>query len=548
MSQVFSPYDETAEAPLMPADTTQAEVFRVLRDPAAWPGHPDRVEVIETHGAVVFMAGETALKVKRAVKLAYLDFSTLDARRRYCEREIEINRPHAPEIYRDVISITRKADGQLVNGGAGEPIEWAVRMRRFAQDDLLSHRAEHHEIDANMARNLAQMVVAMHRAAPLRPDATDATEKIITSVLGALSVTADPRILSAVTDLERSLMAALARSAAIRLRRAHHGYLRRCHGDLHLRNIVLWQGRPVPFDAIEFDEDLATVDTLYDLAFLLMDLERRGARSAANLVLDRYLWQTGDPIDLEGLAALPVFLGLRAAIRAMVALDRVQLGAARGSDPIPHILDTLALAQRLSTPPPARLVAIGGFSGTGKTTLAAALAPTFGAALGALHVRTDLERKWLAGVGELDRLPEAAYTPDAAAAVYARVTDRARLALMAGHSVIVDGVFARSNERSALAQLAEDAGVVFQGLWLDATPDVLRSRVSTRTSDASDATSAVVDTQLSVDTGPIDWTRIDSCAAPATVRGAAIDALTRASQASKPTDGPATRGSAPDRQ
>lgn len=491
-------------------DTEQASVFAALRDPAFWPGSPDRVDVIETHAAVVFMARETALKVKRAVRLSYLDFTALEARRRVIERELEVNKPAAPELYVDTVAITREPDGRLAIGGGGHAVEWALRMRRFPQEDLLSHHADARGIDGHLVRALSAMVVACHRRADTRTGAPDPVPGIARSVLGSLNAAADPRVRSAMAGLEPSVRAALEASHAVRARRTKGGYIRRCHGDLHLGNIVLWKGQPLPFDAIEFDEGLATIDTLYDLAFLLMDLERRGQRQAANLVLERYLWETGGLLDLDGLAALPLFLGLRALIRAMVALDRLSVGATNGPDPIAHVLETLALAGRLLSPPAPKLLAIGGLSGTGKSTLAAALAPTFGAAPGALHLRTDLERKWLAGVGEFDRLPDAAYTSEAARLVYDRVSERARHALRAGHSVIVDGVFARSDERCAMARLARESGAGFHGLWLAAVPETLRARVEARQGDASDATAAVVDRQLSRDLGPIGWDQIAS--------------------------------------
>ena len=242
-------------------------------------------------------------------------------------------------------------------------------------------------------------------------------------------------------DVDRFARAAqlqLARAAAILDERARSGCVRRCHGDLHLGNIVLWGGRPLLFDAIEFDEAIATVDTLYDLAFLLMDLDRHRQRTAANVVLNRYLWRDGADLSLRGLQALPLFLGCRAGIRAMVTADR----AAQEQDTAAAQADRetargyLRAALEYLQPAPPRLVAIGGLSGTGKTTLAAALAPELGSAPGAVHVRSDLERKALFGVEETVRLPAQSYTAQASAEVYAIVLRKARLALAAGQSVV----------------------------------------------------------------------------------------------------------------
>jgi uncharacterized protein len=502
----------------------QADVIAFLRT-GDWAIPAGGVEVIETHGALVFMAGETALKIKRAVLLPYLDFSTLELRRLVCERELAINRPLAPQIYLDVVPITRDEHDRLAVSGTGVPIEWAVRMVRFDQGSLLSHIAKTDGISRALAIALADMAFHYHRAATQSLQPADRVAETARDVMTALKRNADPKIAEAVRMVDAELTPALARCAAIRVRRASEGYVRRCHGDLHLGNIVLLDGKPVPFDAIEFDESLATIDTLYDLAFLLMDLERNGARVAANVVLNRYLWQRGDALDLEGLAALPAYLGLRAAIRSMAALDRTRGSTELGADTTAHVLNTLNLARGFLRQQPARLVGVGGLSGTGKSALAAAIAPFLGASPGAFHLRTDVERKRMAGIGEFDRLPPKAYTKAASTGVYRRVIESASLALGAGHSVIVDAVFADPGERASIEALATRTGVAFQGLWLEAPAHILRTRVEGRSGDASDATAAVVDEQLRYETGPISWTRIDASGTPQVVQTAGMTSL-----------------------
>jgi aminoglycoside phosphotransferase family enzyme/predicted kinase len=497
-------------------DTAQAEVIAFLRRPASHGGDVARVDVIETHGALVFLAGDTALKIKRAVRLAYLDFSTLARREAVCRREIEINRPNAPAIYRDVVAITREADGRLAIGGDGEPVEWAVRMARFDQGALLSDIAERTGIDDALAAALAQMMLAAHHAAERRslPDAAAHVQAIIDGVDRSFAA-AEGGIAQLPALHGRFLDGAgrqLRRVAALLQARAAAGLVRRCHGDAHLGNIVLSNGAPQLFDAIEFDESLATIDVLYDLAFLLMDLDRRGEGRAAHIVLDRYLADTGQATDLQGLTALPLFLGLRAAIRAMVAFDRARVATQRQAETIRHGLDTLARAIAYLAPPPPRLIAVGGFSGTGKTTLARALAPLLRPVPGALHLRSDVVRKQRAGVAELQQLPASAYTAPASDAVYGALLERARVTLAAGHSVVVDAVFSQAEWRSAFERLAADLGVAFDGLWLEAGGDVMKQRVAARSRDASDATPDVVDRQLAVDPGPIAWHRIAASA------------------------------------
>ena len=506
-------------------DVVQSQVIAFLRDPSSWPGRPSQVDVIETHGALVFLGGDSVLKVKRAVRLPYFDFSTLAARHHFSMREFEINRAHAPGLYSGVVAITRETGGQLAVGGQGTPVEWAVHMHRFSQDQLLSRIVKGQGIADTMAIALADAIVAYHASTRLSFEAKDPVEGVAQSIFTALSHHADGRLVEAADRFRSKLQTQLSRSAGIRRERAEAGCLRRCHGDLHLNNIVLWQGTSVPFDAIEFDEGLATIDTLYDLAFLLMDLGRNGARGTANLVLNRYLWRTSEAIDLRGLAALPLYLGLRAGVRAMVAIDRARLVAEPDPGATEHVLTTLALADRCLDPPPARLVAVGGLSGTGKTVLSAALAPRLGAVPGALHLRTDLERKRLAGVGELQRLPVSFYSDETSQVVYQTLISRARIALCAGHSVVLDGVYARPSERSAVQSLADELGISLQGFWLEGHPAVLKSRVASRSGDASDATPDVVDSQARFDPGPITWQRIDAIRPKADVLDDAITGL-----------------------
>ena len=262
---------------------------------------------------------------------------------------------------------------------------------------------------------------------------------------------------------------------------------------MHLRNIVLEGGVPVLFDAIEFDDGLATIDILYDLAFILMDFWQRGLRAHANLLFNRYLWRAPElEQELEGLAALPLFLALRAAIRALVT---AALGDLDGGDHGAEARQFFQAAEDFLRPQPAGLVAIGGFSGSGKSTLAAALAGDLGRAPGAVHLRSDIERKRVFGVDEFEPLPQDAYKPEAHAQVYARLLHLSETALRAGQSVIVDAVQAKPDERAALAALATRLGVPFTGLWLEAPVETLVRRVAARRGDASDARESVVRAQ-----------------------------------------------------
>jgi aminoglycoside phosphotransferase family enzyme/predicted kinase len=514
-----------AASPSSPAPG-EAEITAFLADRASYPSKPERVDVIETHAARVFLAGAEAIKVKKHVRLPYLDFSTLEQRRTACTRELELNRPGAPEIYLGLVRITREADGGLAFDGAGAAVEFAIRMRRFEQTDLLSYVAKTGRIDRAMAKAIADVVADTHEVAPITVDGNgvDRFATIITDVATACAASGDAAI-----GADRALFVSGATAHLDRVRdliaeRARQGFRRRCHGDLHLANLVLWRGKPMPFDALEFDEALATIDVLYDLAFLLMDLERQGLRGPANDVLNRYLWRT-DTRNLSGLAALPRFLALRAGDRAMVHLHRI----AGAATPLPDVLQDargyLAAAVAHLTPARPCLVAVGGLSGSGKSTLAAALAPTIGTSPGAVHLRSDLERKRLFGAGETERLPEAAYAHHVTERVYATLNEMAASVLAGGYSVVVDAVHAAPAERDAVERVARLANVPFVGIWLDAPGATLVQRVDARRDDASDATGDVVARQLGYDLGTISWHRVDASGAFRETRAKVADLI-----------------------
>ena len=489
----------------------QREAIEFLGRPESYG--VERVERLETHGNLVFLAGADAYKIKRAVRFEYMDFSTLEKRRAACHREIEVNRRWAPDLYLGCVAITRRPDGALALDGAGEVVEWGVHMRRFEQSDLLSTRAERNQLDRPLAMRLAYAVFASHKMAERTSPLSGVApyRDLVGSICHGLAAADvfDERI----GRLAERLRLQVDRAAAILDTRAANGFVRRCHGDLHLANIVLYHGKPTLYDAIEFDEAMATIDTLYDLAFLLMDLDFQGQRPAANVVLNRYLYCSGEDLDLKGLAALPLFLALRAAIRALVTCDRAAQEGVQGRDrDLERARRYLSAAGNYARPTAPKLVVVGGLSGTGKTTLAAALAPWLGAAPGAVHLRSDVERKVLAGVGEFERLLVTAYTPEARQRVYTSLHEKAASALHAQHSVIIDAVYDNEGHRREIEILADSLQTPLLGLWLRADAATLMARVAARHNDASDATPEVVQRQLSEDVGALSaqWVPLDA--------------------------------------
>ena len=493
---------------------SQAEVFAFLADPATHECHKIRsktVQRIDTHAASVFLAGNRALKVKRAVRFPFLDYSTLAMRKDACEAELAVNAPYAPEIYRSVVAITREADGSLAIAGKGTPVEWAVEMQRFDETRTLDHLAS--EIDEKLADALGKAVAAAHKKTPV----VEAEPWI-----AALGIYLDQNIEAfrrmpelfepgAVASLDRHSRQAYERIRPLLVERGLLDRVRRGQGDLHLGNIALIDGRPVLFDAIEFDPLIAAGDVLYDLAFLLMDLCERGRPEAANIVFNRYLAETRRVEDLDGLAALPLFLSLRAAIRAKVTAARIERAAVHEQAAIARSARAyFAFAQCAIRSPKPKFVAVGGLSGTGKTQLARALAPHDLPIPGAVVVRSDVERKALFGIAETEKLSQGAYAPGVSARVYAVLDDKARRILTAGHSAIVDAVFAELQEREALGAVAKATDIPLEGVFLTASLECRLARVGARTADASDANETVAQTQEHYDLGQMDWTSIDA--------------------------------------
>ena len=515
----------------------QGEVLMFLKNPASYGPGVGGVEKIETHAAYVFLAGTIACKIKRAVRFPYLDFSSLEKRRAALQRELELNRPSAPQIYDRLVAITRTSTGRLDFDGEGEVVEWALWMKRFDEDMVLAWLAEKGPLDPLLADRLADVVAASHAGA-----------HVVNEGGGGMRVLA--RALQIARDLERRaveyapgrvhrLETLFARRFAdvreMLARRGLEGHVRRCHGDLHLENIVLIAGEPVLFDALEFSEDLATGDVLYDLAFLVMDLVAHGDVAAARRVLERYLWKVDDFDNYEGLAAFGLFMAMRAGVRAIVAADRARvIGHTGKADVAGKIAGYVDLALSCIETQKPLLVAIGGFSGTGKTVVSRNLAPRLGAVPGAIHLRSDLERKAMFHVDETTRLAPDAYDKSTSVRVYDRVFLKARKTLESGYCVVADAVFSTAEERAAIEQVARVAGAEFAGIWLDVDEAVAARRIAARRGDASDATIAVLEQQRKRGAGDIAWQRLD---ASSTVEEA-VDAVVRYIARHRPQDRP----------
>lgn len=486
----------------------QTDAIAFLTD-VALSGLAPPVETIGTHISRIFLAGDRAFKMKRAVKLPYADFSTPELRLAACRKEVGLNSPAAPGLYLGVRRITREADGALAFDGTGELVDAVVEMKRFDQTQLLDRMAGEGALTPGLMTRTARMIADFHRQAPVAHSGEGAANLAAVLDINRQGF-ATSRVFARaqVEALDAGFRAALSRHADALDARAAAGRIRRCHGDLHLRNIFVMDGQPRLFDCIEFSDRIATVDVLYDLAFLLMDLWHRGLPDLASLVANRYLDQTGD--DEEGFVLLPFMMAVRAAVRAHVTATQAESdgdpsGALRATA---H--DYFTLATDLLKRQPPRLIAIGGFSGSGKSTVAGALAFRTGAPPGARILESDRIRKALHGVPPDARLPDSAYGPQVSARVYEEMATRAELIVAAGGTVVANAVFDREPDRLRIEMAARQRQVPFHGFWLSVPAGKLRRRVEQRTGGPSDADAEVLSRQLLTDTGEITWRRCEA--------------------------------------
>jgi aminoglycoside phosphotransferase family enzyme/predicted kinase len=488
---------------------SQSETIAFLTNPATHAAGMGAgtgpVEVIETHISVVVLAGARAYKLKRAVDLPYVDFSSAERRLAMCEREVELNRRAVPDLYLGVRRITRTADGSLAFGGDGPLVDAVVEMVRFDQEGLFDRMAGRGLLTPPLLTELAAIVARLHEAAPAELAGGGANN--IAAVLSINESALDAHPLFPAQDValfNRAFRRALDRAAPLLDRRGRLGKVRHCHGDLHLGNICLFEGHPAPFDCIEFNDAMATVDVLYDLAFLLMDLWHRGLKPGANLVLNRYL----DALDeSDGVPLAPLLMAIRAAVRAHVSAARADdpREAGNAAELRKEAVAYFNLAQMLLRPVPPRLVAIGGFSGAGKSTIAAAIAEAVGPSPGARVLSSDRIRKRMGGVTPTTPLPAPAYRREVSQAVYETLGREAEYLLALGHGVVLDATFRRAEQRAHVEEIATAVGVPFTGIWLELAEGKLIERLAGRGADPSDATADVVRHQISQFRGPVTW-------------------------------------------
>lgn len=476
-----------------------------IRNPGMYPHAVTQIQFIETHISWVILTGDWAYKLKKPVNFGFVDFSTLELRRLACLEEIRLNRRTAPRLYDGVVLLAAEPDGPRFDG-EGPAIEYAVRMREFAQEDLLEHCLERHELSMSFIEELARAVAALHHQAAVATPESEYGDPVLIrdNVLNCLSPLQFPP--------DRSLLASQRNACQLWVHsewnrlfetfaaRRKQGWVRECHGDLHLGNLVRIEGRPVLFDCLEFNPTLRWIDVISDLAFLLMDLFHLGQDSMAWRVLNEWLEQTG---DFEGLHVLKFYLIYRALVRAKVAALRA--GQAEITAPEAERLqgllaNYLCLAQKMTRSFSPAIIVMHGLSGSGKTFLAKQLA----ASLPAIQIRSDVERKRMlgsevAGRDSPDQDRNRLYTMEATRRTYLRLNELAETVLTAGYPVIMDAAFLRQVDRTEVMAMANRCSVPCLIVSCHAPESVLRQRVVQRQKqglDASDADANVLTAQL----------------------------------------------------
>ncbi|MGO4762247.1 AAA family ATPase [Cupriavidus sp. 2KB_3] len=481
-------------APSAPVDAKGVEdpsnFVRAMCDATAYPDKAWDVTLIETHISQVFLAGDFAYKVRKPVRLDFVDFSSLDARRMDCEEEVRLNRRMAPELYLGVVPIVAGAGGSVRVDRSASPIEYAVKMRRFDQRDVFSVMAQEGRLTLAHMDALATTICAFHHQADVARESTpygtpgvilqtvqNCADAVVAMTAGAPVAT---RVRNGLCERARALSPVFAA-------RRRHNHVRECHGDLHLGNIVLLNGLPTPFDCLEFDPMLRWTDTASDIAFAYMDLIALGHPSLAHHLINAYLARSG---DFGALRVLPFYASLRALVRARIDLERAQQARhelAERPTASPSAWSRLTLAETLLNPPAPRLVLMHGLSGSGKSTVARNLAD----AIGAIWVRSDVERK------RLRRTPDH-YTPEAIEATYRRLRAICRIGLAAGFTMIADATFLLAAQRRPCMALAQRLGVPVTIVHCEARADELAARIRGRArlgDDPSEANLAVLASQ-----------------------------------------------------
>lgn len=467
-----------------------SEIIEQMQKPDFYP-HPvmQPIELMQTHVSYVLLTGDHVYKLKKPVNFGFLDYSTLEKRKHFCEEEIRLNQEMAAEIYEEVLPITA-VDGKLQLGGEGEPLEYALKMHQFPQEALLSEQDKDGKLTIERMEELGRVVADFHRQTatneyirsfgeiPQIRAAFDENYEQTQKYIGVAQTQKQFDETQAFTNRFFS------ERADLFARRREDNKIRECHGDLHLRNMCLWHDKILLFDRIEFNEPFRFVDVIYDVAFVVMDLDARGNRAFGNAFLNTYMEQTG---DWEGLQLLPLYLSRQAYVRAKVTsflLDDPAIPETVKQEAVDNAANYYRLAWEYTQKGEGKLMMMSGLSGSGKTTVAKEIARK----IGAIHLRSDAVRKHLAGIGVNQKGDDRLYTPQMNEKTYERLRELGMMLARQGFPVILDAKYDRQEWREKVLKQATETKIPVQILHCDAPMEVLRDRVSGRTGDISDAT------------------------------------------------------------
>ena len=482
---------------------TSSQLVVSLQNPKCYSHPVSQITVVETHISWVLLTGRYVYKIKKPVLFSFVDFSTLEKRRWFCEEEVRLNRRLASQLYLGVVSITGSPSDPRMDGD-GSPFEWAVKMKQFPPDQEFYHLLETGNLNESLISQLAIDIGTFHgriesAGDPLSYGEPDRVRGPIAECFEDIPIAALPaRIQFCMKDLEEWTIQEWKRLRPTLKERKSSGQVRECHGDLHLGNIALFEGRICVFDALEFKPGLRWIDVISEVAFLVMDLESKNRMDLAYWFLNCYLEVTG---DYAGMSVFRLYEVYRALVRAKVAglrLAQVETGGPVQEDILKEIIRYVELAHRLMMPAPPMLMLMHGVSGTGKTTVSTELVK----ALGALRVRSDVERKRIHAeqckIVVDHTTSKSLYGSDMTRVTYVRLRDLANTILQAGYSVIVDATFLEGAQRQSFIRLAQErhVDVVIFDVW--APDEVLVDRIASRAkqqTDASDATVGVMEEQ-----------------------------------------------------
>ncbi|GMR18562.1 MAG: bifunctional aminoglycoside phosphotransferase/ATP-binding protein [Gammaproteobacteria bacterium] len=500
-----------------------------MLNPEVYDHSVESIELIETHISWVLLTGNFAYKIKKPVNFGFLDFSTLEKRHTYCEQELRLNRRLAPAIYVDVVAISGSQDKPVISA-KGEGFEYAVKMVQFPQSSQLDHMLAAGELGVDHMDAIARMVAGFHQTIQIADDSMNyggkdavyqPVEENFIQINEHLNTGPFADSLNKLRQWSRSEFVKLEPMFA---QRKQDGFIRECHGDMHLRNLVWLDSRPMAFDCIEFNPALRWIDVISEVAFLVMDLQDRQQHPLANRFLSAYLEVTG---DYAGLSVLPFYLCYRALVRAKVDalyLEQKKFTKEERGQSLAELRSYLELASGYTQPPAPKLIIMRGVSASGKSTVSQTLVDV----LGAIRLRSDIERKRLFDIALTDSvsngIDEGIYSIQASQQTYAKLAALASEVIRAGYSVIVDATFMKHEQREPFQTLAGRLGIPYIIVEITAPAGVLRQRIVERKHDVSDAGRGVLEHQLS-NWRPLHEDEIDAAISVNTAEVLQIDAL-----------------------